>query len=203
MSTQPALDGRLQVHARLESSHAEGAPAQAVIELEPAPGVSTQSSGIPGCIVQLDTPPGVELLGERVLDFEALRDNEFLMEPWERLMDENHLTVPLRLTTDLAPNATLGINVVGYVATSPGEDDAFFRQRWELPLKAGATALRGDGTQTSWGPFGKETDAPAPLTIGEPVPAFRLPRLGSDRPWSSDEVLGSQPALIVTYRGHW
>ncbi|MEM8710299.1 MAG: hypothetical protein AAGG01_05065 [Planctomycetota bacterium] len=203
MGVDPTSEGPVQVLARLEDRPVTDGPARAVIELQLAPGVSAQSSGIPGCIVQLDPPPGVELLGERVLEFEALRDNEFLMEPWERLMDKNRLTVPLRLAADLAPDATLGINVIGYVASSPGKDDAFFRQRLELPLLADSTAFRGDPTQTSWGPFGAEIDTPGPLTIGESIPAFRLPRLGADRPWSSAEVIGTQPALIVTYRGHW
>lgn len=191
---------RVHVSATLREA---GVVHEAVVTLSLDEGVSARDSGIPGFIVQLDVPDGVELIGERVLTFEALRDNEFLMEPWERLVEEAELVVPLRLSPDASAGATLGINVVGYLSSATGEDDAFLRRRLELPLEPGATATTGDPRRTTWGPFGGELAAPAPLAIGDPMPPITLPRLGSDAPGSTAPLLGSTSFLLVTYRGHW
>lgn len=187
----------LEVTASLRAS---GEEFEAVVRFDLSGGLTAHDSGIPGFIVQLDAPPGVELIGERVLEFEALRDNEFLMEPWERLVEGEELVLPLRFS---APGKTLGINVVGYVATSPGEDDTFVRMRLELPLTEGATTHIGDSSQSSWGPLENERLGPPTLQIGDPMPAISLPRLASDEPWSTESLLGTSPFLLVTYRGHW
>ena len=204
-SKQPGTppEFELEVTASMRDANADRTQRQAVIKVVPPPGHSLSDSGIPGWIVQLDVPDCVTLTGKRVLRFEELRDNEFLMEPWERLSEEPELVISLRVDADAEPAATLGINVLSYIAAAPGTDDHFVRRRLELPLHANATARPGNAEDTRWGPFGAESEQPSPLAINDTMPALNLPRLGSSERWSSEGLFGTKATLLVTYRGHW
>jgi len=175
---------------------AVGPTLTATVSIELAEGVSATDSGIPGFILQLDPPQGLELSGKRITEFKQLSRNEFLMEPWERLVKEASVEVQFTLTEMPAKGATLGLILVGYVASEPGKDDAFLRRRLELPLVAGASARTGDPLDSSWGPD------KALLTIGDKAPSFELPVLQGGEIELAHELDGG-PMLLTTYRAHW
>lgn len=183
--------------AELGAEEIEVGPTLTVtVSIDLAEGVSATDSGIPGFILQLDPPQGLELSGKRITEFKQLSRNEFLMEPWERLVKEATVEVQFTLTEKPAKGATLGLILVGYVAREPGEDDAFLRRRLELPLVAGAKARKGDELDSSWGPD------KALLTIGDKAPSFELPVLQGGEIELANE-LDAGPLLLTTYRAHW
>ena len=175
---------------------AVGPTLTATVTIELAEGVSATDSGIPGFILQLDPPQGLELSGKRITEYKQLSRNEFLMEPWERLVKETSVEVQFALTEMPAKDATLGLILVGYVAREPGKDDAFLRRRLELPLVAEGTARKGDALDSSWGPD------KARLTIGDKAPSFELPVLQGGEIELAHE-LDAGPMLLTTYRAHW
>ena len=197
--SQPVRDPieGVSISARLGADPVQVGPTlTATIVIELAEGVTATDSGIPGFILQLDPPQGVELSGKRITEFRQLSRNEFLMEPWERLVEETPLEVQFTLTEVPSKEATLGIILVGYVASDPGKNDAFLRRRLELPIVSGAPARKGDDLDSSWGP--DETL----LTIGSKAPAFQSPLLQGGQLDLADQ-LGTRPLLFTTYRAHW
>lgn len=173
-----------------------GATLTARVEIALDEGVSATDSGMPGFILQLDPPAGVELAGKRVTEYADLAKNEFLMEPWERLVKSESVDVEFTLDELPAEGATLGLVLVGYVASRPGVDDSFLRRRLELPLVPGAEARPGDDADSSWGPV---EDL---LKIGDRAPAFDLPLLEEGR-YDLAESLGTSPLIVSTYRAFW
>ena len=194
----------ISVTASVTSTSLEpGAAATAQLQIELANGVSASASGLPGFIIQLDPPDGLDLVGKEVVTFEDQRDNEFLMEPWERLLEGTQLDIEFKTAAALAEDATLGVIVLGYVSSADGKTSAFLRRRIELPLRAGATSVPGDDSDSTWGP---RPDHPAGaskgLNIGDRAANWTLPTLKGPA-FSPAAWLGKEPTLVVTYRGHW
>lgn len=166
-----------------------------VLEVDWA-GASAGESGVPAPILQIDVPPSVELVGEELTTYDQLKRNEFLMEPWERLVERFPATIRFRLVAEPAADETIGLVVLAYVSTEPGVDDAFLRRRVELPVQAGAVARPGDDADSSWGPD-EELYA-----IGDRVEPFDLPRADGTR-LDLSQRLGAGNVIVTTYRAHW
>ncbi len=195
---------QVSIAIRIAASPTDAMPESASLRVQLTKGASSSASGIPGFIVQLDPPPGLRLLGKPVVEFEELRDNEFLMEPWERLVTEELTEIGFAVEDGFDPESTLGIIVVGYVAN--GDKEAFLRRRYELKIAQGAAATLGDATDSSWGPFDELAADKRPLLIGDKAPGFTAPKLeadGSLEGSSLKEATQASPLVIATYRGHW
>lgn len=198
--TRPALASQrdplaaVRVSATLKAeSTAAGASGRIVIELDAGP-ASTSEAGIPAPILQLDVPPSVKLDGREITDLKELARNEFLQEPYERLLKELPAEVTFTFASAPAAGETIGINVVGYLKTEAG--DAFLRRRLELPLTPGAEARAAEATTSTWG---KDE---ALLNIGQRAALFDLPRADGSRV-ALEQFLGSKNVIITTYRAHW
>jgi peroxiredoxin len=196
LAAAPALDD-VTVTAQITGATLEvGAEASFDVRIQLPAGVVADRSGIPGFIVQLDVPNCVTLLGKQVTSARDLARNEFLMEPWERLVKGTEVRIPFVLTEPAAQRDTLGVTVIGYVASAPGDDDAFLRRRLELPLTGGGVAVPGDATNSRWGPDRQL------LQIGDRAPGFRLPTLAGGE-LDLAEHLGRGNLVVTTYRAHW
>jgi len=195
--TTPAAKDPLQgvrVSARLVAETLEpGAEARIVIELD-AGEASAAGAGIPAPILQLDLPPSVELEGRVLKTYAELARNEFLQEPFERLLTELPAEIRFTLKALPAEKETIGINVIGYLKTESG--DAFLRRRLELPLRAGATAKTVSPQSSTW-----STDEKL-LDIGDRAALFDLPRADGSRV-RLEQYLGDKTVIVTTYRAHW
>lgn len=183
----------VRVTARLEGTLAVGAEARIVIDLDLGQ-ASAAEAGIPAPILQLDVPPSVQLAGRELTDLKELARNQFMSEPYERLLQELPATVAFTLLSAPATDATIGINVIGYLRTEDG--DVFLRRRLELPLRAGAAAEPGSADDSSWG----RDDAL--LAIGDRAALFDLPRADGSRV-ALEQYLGDKNIVVTTYRAHW
>ena len=165
------------------------------VELELEDGTSLSDAGVPAPFLQLDVPAGVELEGKVLDSYRDLARNGFVNAPYERMLSELPAKIAFTLTDTPAKDATIGMNIVGYVTNAAGEQ-GFLRRRLELPLEAGAAALEVPATRSTWGK--DETR----LQIGQSVKELVLPRAdGSELALSS--LLGEKNLLLVTYRAHW
>lgn len=200
---ESALD-QVSIEVAIAASPKDVNPESATLRIRIGKGASSTDAGIPGFIVQLDPPKGLRLLGDPVVEFEELRDNEFLMEPWERLVTEESTEIGFKVEAGFDPSSTLGINVVGYVTS--GDKGALLRRRFELRIENGAVAALGDPTDSSWGPFENVAPEKRPLVIGDKAPGFTGPALGDGgvlAKGSLGDSLDAGPLVIATYRGHW
>ena len=222
-TTTMALTDHVHIEAHLGATRVQpaaedtalriGEAGVATVRIQLAAGLSASDSGVPDFIVQIDPPKGVTLTGDRVLSFEAQRDNEFLMEPWERLATDGKLDIPFEVTGPLPKGATLDMNVVGYVRSKISGDEAFVRRRLELALVPESEAEGRATTHSDWGPFDDDRESaveePRPLGIGDLAPTFTLPlagaspQIGANGTFSLDSILGKRPFVLATYRGHW
>ena len=195
---EDALEQGIEAVAYMDGdSLAVGDTAAFVVEVLFPDGATASESGAPAPFVQFDVPDSVKLGGRYLETYDELAANEFLQEPYERLLEEQPTLVPFTLVAEPEPGATIGINVVAYVRPEGGDDGAFFlRRRLELPLEAGAMAEEGDPRDSSWG-----VDDTL-LQIGDRAPSFELP-MANGSTFSFASVLGKKRVLLTTYRAHW
>jgi hypothetical protein len=192
----------VRVSARLEAKTLEaGAEARLIIELD-AGQAAVDGAGIPAPILQLDVPPSVKLEGRHLKTFAELARNEFLQEPFERLVKEFPAEVRFKLESVPAEGETIGINLIGYLKTEAG--DAFLRRRLELPISAGlagAVARVVSPEDSTWGDRATKDDD-ALLDIGDRAALFDLPRADGSRV-RLEQFLGDKTIIVTTYRAHW
>jgi hypothetical protein len=168
------------------------------VDLAFAQGVSASGAGIPAPFLQLEVPEGVHLGGTYVTELARLKSNEFLQEPYERLLKELPATIPFTLTAPPGDDASLGINITGYLHEVEGENTRvrFLRRRLELPLRTGARAVEVSAERSNWGADGDL------LQIGDRAPAFNATRPDGST-FDLADVLGLGPVIVTTYRAHW
>ena len=186
----------VRVNAYLMTDSLEvGKRYELAVEIELADGVSLKDAGIPAPFLQIDVPASIELEGKVLTTYQELSRNEFVQAPYERLLEELPARVAFTLLTEPGANATIGLNVVGYVTAKDGTS-SFLRKRLELPLEPGAAALEISKRASTWGVES------ALLQIGRPAADFTLPRAdGSEL--SLSHYLGEKNILLVTYRAYW
>ncbi|MHC4909208.1 MAG: hypothetical protein ACYTF9_05760 [Planctomycetota bacterium] len=182
-----------------DASLAPGEALTLTIDVTAGDGWSVSGAGIPNAILQLDVPKAVTLDGKVVESLRDLARNEFLEEPYERMIEPGRSRVGFTLERRPDASARLGVNVVAYArreAPTDGEPKyAFVRRRVELPLEPGATASSSEQAQVSnWG-RGRG------LQIGETAPDFDLPR-GDGTTVTLGQMRGT-PVIVTTYRAFW
>lgn len=188
---------RIELGAVMDARPLEvGEPREFVLELDLGEGVSLSEAGIPSPILQIEVPPSVKLGGRYLRTYEELADNEFLNEPFERLLKGSRSTIAFELTREPGPDERLGLNVIGYQTSDGGKRTSFLRRRLELPLTAGARALEVAATRSSWGAD------PDLLQIGDDAAEFVLP-MADGVELALEEFLGEQNVLVTTYRAFW
>lgn len=158
--------------------------------------VVASEAGVPAPLLQLDVPPSVKLTGRTVTTLKELRNNEFIAEPYERLLEDTQSAITFELVTEPAEGATIGLNVIAYVSAGDGTEPVFMRRRLELPLVAGASATEATEPNSTWG-----TDE-ALLQIGDKLEPFALP-LADGYELSVAEWIGQSNIILTTYRAHW
>lgn len=158
-----------------------------------AEGVSASSSGVPAPIVQIDPPKSISLSGKVLIQFRDLARNEFLQEPYERLIGEFPARIKFKLKKRPSKTEQIHFSVLAYVRAN--ENDYFVRQRYAIPVKAGAFSTLIDPTESKWG---KEKL----LQLGDKAAPFSLPRADGSI-LSLGKILGKQNIVITTYRANW
>ncbi len=155
-----------------------------------AEGWSVSDAGLPGAILQVDVPPGVELVEARA---DAKARKRFLQAPHERMLAEGGNELTFKLTGKLAADAALSFNVLGYC--SDGSRVRFLRQRYRVPLKPGAALAETNVNPSTWG-----TDQG--LQLGDKLPAYELPQADGSVIKLADYI-GKSNIVITTYRAFW
>ena len=166
--------------------------------------MSTSGAGLPAPLCQLDLPECVELSGKKLTSLYSLSRNDFLQEPWERVLKTLPARIPFTLTALPAEGETIGVNFVTYYGKrvdgegtdEPRELSRFLRRRLEVELAPGAEGRRGDDTNSRWG-----IDEAA-LQIGDEAQRVSLPRADGTL-LDLGEVIGEGNVIVTTYRAEW
>jgi hypothetical protein len=158
--------------------------------------VVASEAGVPAPLLQLDVPPSVKLTGKTLTTLKELRANEFIAEPYERLLEDTLSAISFELVSAPAEGATIGLNVIAYVSAGDGSEPVFMRRRLELSLSAGASAVEATEPNSRWG------NDKALLQIGDQLQPFKLP-LADGYELSIAEWIGQSNIILTTYRAHW
>ncbi len=158
--------------------------------------LSASGAGLPAPILQLQVPDCVRLTEQHLTEYRDLARNEFLEQPYERLLQENAATIPFELIAEPAEGDTIGLVLIAYVSGPDGSAKRFVRERIELPVRGGAKSRDGDDADSHWGP------ADARLQIGDEATPVTLPRADGTE-LALGDLLGKQNLVVTTYRAHW
>lgn len=185
----------MSVSAKMPSAEmAKGASLEFQVDIAFAEGLSASEAGLPYPLLQIDVPKTVQLGGEELTSHKQLKRNEFLMAPYERVLESASTAIPFTLKRAPKDGDSLYLNVIGYVGDKDG-NATFMRKRFQLPLKSGATATEVDAADSSW-------TVDDYLDIGDKAPNFTLPTADGEKVKLSD-YRGQQNVVITTYRAHW
>ncbi len=158
-------------------------------------GWSASDSGIPKPMLQIEPPKCLKLSGKVLKDFRELSRNEFLREPYERLIKVGKSTVKFKLTRKPRANERIALNVLAYVSDESNSNAHYVRRRLLLPIKPNAVAEAGDAAESTWGVV-------KTLQIGDKAKLFSLPQADGKR-IKLRNYLGKKNILITTYRAYW
>jgi len=184
----------IEVHATLTADSLElGEDYHFEVTMELS-GRSAGKAGIPHPFLQIDVPKSARLKGKVVDDMKSLRRNEFLREPYERLMKENPQSIPFKLIRRPREDDAFYVNVIGYLTGDDGETE-FIRRRLKLPLLPGAKATAVDPSDSNWG-------RDKSLQIGDKAKNFKLPSAAGEKV-SLKQFRGDKNVIVTTYRAHW
>jgi hypothetical protein len=166
-----------------------------VFEAQFKDGWSGGKAGISAPFLQIDVPSSIELTGRELKTFKELSRNDFIQEPYERLVRESPLEVGFKLIKKPDPNEPFGLNFVTYASPASGDDAHFIRRRLSLPVAPKATAESVEPTLSNWGPDGL-------LQIGDKAAPFSLPQADGKKV-ALGQYLGKKNVVVTTYRAHW
>lgn len=146
-------------------------------------------------ILQLDVPESVELT-ETASDGGSAEDVliSHLGMPYGRRLLTAETNVAFRLKSKPGPDDVIGLNVIGYLGDDSREGSHFIRTRLHLPVSSGATAVKTDAADSSWGQASH-------LNIGDEADDFELPNTAGKSVRLSS--LRGQAVIVTTYRGQW
>ena len=192
-----AASDLLTVKARHAADRLEvGKSYEIIVELTVKDGYSASEGGIPGPLLQIDVPDCVKLSGKELKSHRELSRNEFLQEPYERLLSENPARIGFKLTSAPAADDVIALSVLAYVgAESKKEDVHFVRQRLHLAVAGGAEAEPVNHKVSTWGHEGL-------LQIGDKADLFTLPKANGETVALAD-LVGKTNIIVTTYRAHW
>ena len=186
----------LKVSARLATDDlGVGESYEIVVDLKVADGWSVADAGMPGALLQVDVPPCAALSGEVLTEYRDLAKHEFLRAPFERMIQPGEARVGFLLNERPNTADRFAFNVLAYVNRDGGEESWLVRQRFELPIRAGAEAAATDASVSNW--MGDDT-----LQLGDKVEPFELPKPDGTMVRLAD-VLGKKNVVITTYRAFW
>ncbi len=188
--------GALAATATIPAESLEaGESYEIMLRVELGEGLSVSEAGVPKMLLQLDVPKGVKLLGREFKPQAELAKNEFLEEPYERLIEPGESAIGFKLTRAPKPNAQIGINLVAYSNAADSDDAHFIRRRLVLPVEGGAVSSRPSDASSKWGR--NKTHR-----IGDKAVGFVLP--GADgAKVSLKKYRGKKNVIVTTYRAHW
>lgn len=158
-------------------------------------GWSGGMAGIPAPFLQIEVPTSVELTGRVLKTYKELSRNEFIEEPFERLVRETPLEIGFKVIKEPDANEPFGLNFVSYASPASGDDAYFVRRRLSLPIAPNASAELVEPTRSNWGPEGL-------LQIGDKAAPFSLPRADGSKV-SLGQYRGKKNVIVMTYRAHW
>lgn len=165
------------------------------LSLKLAAGWSASKSGIPQAFLQIDVPDSVKLEGKVLTEFRELANNEYVREPFERMIDPGQTEIGFTLISEPEPGDSLSLNIIAYIKSEDGDANYYIRRRLDLPLQPGAKAKEADATDTAWGSHDT-------LVVGEKADDFTLPQIGGSS-ISLADYRGKKNVIITTYRAHW
>ncbi len=191
-----APDDLIQATAHLSANELTlGQEYKIDLEFKVKDGWSSSGAGIPAPLLQVDVPEGVELTGRRVDGYRALSQNEFIHEPYERLIKTSPFEIGFTLAASPSAGQHIGLNLLAYVSHDSSDDARFVRIRLELPVLPNANASPVPATKSDWGVGDL-------LQIGQKVEEFTLPR-GDGSTVALKNYLGKNNIIVTTYRAFW
>ena len=199
MSSLVALGGVpddvLTVTAHVEIGRKPGR-GDIVLEVKFKDGYASDKDGITHPILQIDVPASIKLQGRELTDYRSLSGNEFLNEPYERLVKDATTRIPFSTKRGAdSGQAVIGLNILAYVTSTSGDGSWFVRKRLEIGTADGSKAKEVSATNSKWG---KEPI----LHIGDKATTFALPRADGSTV-SLDSYLGEKNIIVTTYRAFW
>jgi len=169
------------------------------LNIELAEGWTATDSGIPNPILQIQVPDSAKLSGKVLDSYKALSRNEFLMEPFERLIAPGSTKIPFKVRKSIKKSAktsdSFGLSVIAYLKSPDDGKSYLVRRRIELPVTPTAIAVAGDAANSTWGV--QDT-----LHIGDKADDFSLPHADGSTVTLS-QFLGEKNVIVTTYRAHW
>ncbi len=196
-SHDPAEDNEVPIYAFITSETLEvGGEYELEIFVDLPEAANASKSGAPAPFLQIDVPPSIELGGRYLRTYQELSQNEFLQEPYERLLEENPARIPFKVVAQPGEGERIGLNILAYVKPGGEKRDFFLRRRFELPVEAGVDAEEVAAENSGWG-VDEEL-----LQIGDPAVDFELPRADGTKLKLSD-YLGKSNVIVTTYRAFW
>jgi len=194
LSTVNLPTDALSVEARIDANTLTVGPTyHVVIDLHWDKDLSASRAGLPAPILQMDVPKCVTLSGKHLTQYRELARNEFLQEPYERLIKDNPLPVGFVLNRTPASDDAFALNVIAYVERD-GEK-YFVRRRVVVPIAPGATGRNETPDRSNWG-------TESTLNIGDKADEFTLPRADGSKVALAD-YLGKTNVIVTTYRAFW
>jgi len=193
----PAPGDEVPVYAFIAADSLEvGGEYELEIFVDLPAAANASESGAPAPFLQIDVPPSIQLGGRYLKTYKELSENEFLQEPYERLLKENPARIPFKVVAEPGEDERIALNILGYVKPGGGERDFFMRRRFELPVEAGVDAEEVAAENSGWGVDEKL------LKIGDQAVDFALPRADGTKVKLSDH-LGKSNVIVTTYRAFW
>ena len=138
----------------------------------------------------------MHLEGRYLTTYRELAHNEFLEEPYERLVEPGDSSVQFTLTGTPDDDDVIAVNVIAYVTSGTPEESYFVRRRVELPLIHSAAARSSvQASNSSWGKNGS-------IQLGDRAPTLSLPQADGTEV-QIDDVRGDGNLIVTTYRAFW
>ena len=196
LATVAAPDDLVEVSARIAADRlVVGESYEIVIDISLRDGYSASGAGVPAPLLQIEVPSCVVLKGKVLRGHRELARNEYLQEPFERMLSE----LPARIGFDLkkkpSPDDAFGLNILTYVGATSGDDAFFVRRRLNLKVAGGAKAESDESGASTWGQENL-------LQLGDEAAPFKRPKADGKKVDLAD-FLGTRPVIVTTYRAHW
>ncbi|MFT4537836.1 MAG: hypothetical protein ACI841_000082 [Planctomycetota bacterium] len=187
----------IQTAAFIEADALEvGGEYEILIEINFPEAVTAGKAGVPAPFLQIDVPPSVRLTGKTLTTHRELARNEFIQEPYERLLKEAVNFIPFELIAEPKPDERIGLNLVAYVSAGDGSEPTFFRRRLELPVRGSVDAVATKKKRSDWG-----TDKSL-LQIGQKMKGLSLPGVDGVQV-DLGQWIGKKNLIVSTYRAYW
>jgi len=196
LATVAAPDDLVEVSAQIAADRlVVGESYEIVIDISVRDGYSASGAGVPAPLLQIDVPSCVKLKGKVLKGHRELARNEYLQEPFERMLSELPARIGFKLKKKPGPDDVFGLNILAYVGATSGDDAFFVRRRLSLKVAGGAKADVGESGVSTWG----EENL---LQLGDEAAPFKLPKADGKKV-DLAKYRGEKSVIVTTYRAHW